>query len=129
MDLPLTKPPARALTIAIVTPRRDRYQAAADCLRTSANLSWVERLDRGRIWDSEAVLFFADDFDALESHSAIERGLKQEIRCMIVVARHLRDYESFASVARESTRLTILPLTVWEVAVLRTIRASVDSSV
>lgn len=130
MDLPFAKPPVRpqSFTVAIVTPRRDRYQAAADCLRTSANLSWVERLDRARSSASDAVLFFADDFDAIDAHVAIERELASRMRCVVVVARQLDDYESLAAVPRSSTRLTILPPSSWERAVLRTICACVESS-
>jgi hypothetical protein len=133
MNMPVPKPSAQpaSIVVTVVTPRRDAYRAAADCLRSCANLSWSEQLHRRQGSEPpDALLLFADDFNMIDAYGAIERELLgQCVGSVVVVARHGRDYQSLTNVPGAANRLTILPLSGWETDVRRTILSRIESAV
>jgi hypothetical protein len=105
------------------------YRAAADCLRSCANLSWTEHLDRERAAvPPDAVLLFADDFNMIDSYGVIERELLGlRVRCLVVVARHKADYQPLAGIPGAADRLKILPPSEWEHKVRNVISACLEA--
>lgn len=122
--------PRPRFTVAVVTPRRELYRAAADCLRASANLAWAERLARNPgLVPPDAVLIFADDFKMIDAYGAIESELLGvRVRCVVVVARHPADYQSLASLPGAARRFTLLQPSTWELSILNAILSRLESS-